>query len=322
VRDRIAAGEDVRVRGQGHDVLGPRLRESHALPGQPVDPGRLRARAAVGSERVRAQRIHGDEEHVQAGLAPHARAARVEGETNGKAGGESEGAGHGHSNDNSNRAFFAPFIALNPMIPALLLVFTAASPPDGASSLPRGQVVESLHGAETDQTYALYLPTSYDAARPAPIVYLLDARGRALVPLERFRAGAESLGVVLASSYRSRSDEPTDPNGPAVRAMWVDTYDRLKLDEHRAFLAGFSGTARISGALAAATKGALAGVIASGAGFPAGLAPARGLGFLYFAGVGDEDFNHDEVRRLDRRLFDLDYPYRYEVYPGPHDWMP
>ena len=208
------------------------------------------------------------------------------------------------------------------MIPELLLVLAAASPLAADASLPRGQVVENLHGEDAEQTYALYLPTSYDAARPAPIVYLLDARGRALVPLERFRAGGESLGVVLASSYRSRSDEAVDPNGPAVRAMWMDTHDRLQLDDRRVFLAGFSGTARVACLLAAGTKDLVKGVIASGAGFPSALAPSPSLTFLYFAGVGDEDFNHDEVLALDRTLFDLGYPYRYEVYPGPHDWMP
>jgi len=208
------------------------------------------------------------------------------------------------------------------MIPALLLLFSAHPPLAPEASLPHGQVIENLHGAEADQTYALYIPNNYDAARPAPVVYLLDARGRALVPLERFRAGAERLGIVLASSYRSRSDETTDQNGPAVRAMWMDTHARLKLDERRAFLAGFSGTARVSCALAAATKDLVAGVIAAGAGFPSNLTPARTLGFLYFTAVGDEDFNHDEVRELERTLFDLDYPYRFEVYGGPHDWMP
>ncbi len=209
------------------------------------------------------------------------------------------------------------------MIEALLLLLIAAlALPAAEPALPRGRVLESLHGEDPEQTYALYLPSTHDPARPAPIVYLLDPRGRALVPLERFRPGAEALGFVLASSYRSRSDEATDPNTPALRAMWADTHARLALDDRRAFLAGFSGTARAACALAAAAQGAVAGVIGAGAGFVTSQAPRRDLGFLYYGAVGDTDFNYDEMQELDRTLHDLDVPYRFEVFPGPHDWMP
>ena len=40
VVERVAAGEDVRVRGQRHHVLGVGLLEAHARRGQPVHPGR------------------------------------------------------------------------------------------------------------------------------------------------------------------------------------------------------------------------------------------------------------------------------------------
>ncbi len=204
------------------------------------------------------------------------------------------------------------------MLAALLLLTVPAA----AEALPRGQVVEVLHAADPNQTYALYLPTSYDPARPAPIVYLLDPRGRALVPLERFRAGAEAMGFVLASSYRSRSDESTEPNGPALSAMWTDTHARLALDDHRAFVAGFSGTARAAWALASLAKGAVAGVIAAGAGLATGQEARGDPGFLYYGAAGDTDFNYQEMQELDEKLFELGVPYRFEVFPGPHDWMP
>src|SRR5262249_55845087 len=46
------------------------------------------------------------------------------------------------------------------------------------------------------------------------------------------------------------------------------------------------------------------------------------LGFLYFGASGDSDFNYDEMQGMDEKLFDLGVPYRYEVFPGPHSWMP
>jgi predicted esterase len=203
------------------------------------------------------------------------------------------------------------------MLIELFLLSVSAGPP-----LPRGQVLETLHGADPEQKYALYLPTSYDPARSAPIVYILDPRGRALHALERFRAGGEALGLVLASSYRSRSDETSDPNTPALQAMWADTHVRLALNDRRVFLAGFSGTARAACALAAAARGQVAGVIGVGAGFEPRPTAKGELGFLYYGAVGDTDFNYDEMQELDGALHDLGVRYRYEVFPGPHGWMP
>ena len=197
--------------------------------------------------------------------------------------------------------------------------------PPGAETadLPRGQVVESLAAAaDPSQTYALYVPRSHDSAQPAPILYLLDPRGRALLPIERFRAAAEATGVVLASSYRSRSDEPVDPNLPALRALWADTHARLTIDDRRVYVGGFSGTARAACLMADLAPGSIAGVIAAGAGFAASHPPRRDTSFLYFAAVGDTDFNYGEMQELDRILAELGLPYRLEVFPGNHDWMP
>src|SRR5262245_54999404 len=185
------------------------------------------------------------------------------------------------------------------VVPAILVLLTGA--PAVEPPLPRGKVVETLHGEDPEQTYALYLPSAYDPARPAPIVYVLDPRGRALLALERFRPGAEALGLVVASSYRTRSDEPTDVNTPALQAMWADTHARLSLDDRRVVLAGFSGTARAAVALASAARGRVACVVGAGAGFePRTIAPGD-LGFLYFGAAGDADFNYDEMQQTDEK---------------------
>src|SRR5881394_3379578 len=74
--------------------------------------------------------------------------------------------------------------------------------------------------AAPDQNYALYLPSTYDAAKKWPIVYVLDARGKAMTPMAAFRDAAEQLGFILASSYNSASDESNEPNIQSMRAMW------------------------------------------------------------------------------------------------------
>lgn len=205
-----------------------------------------------------------------------------------------------------------------PLLAALLWAAPAA--PDG---LAPGQVVERVVSrADPGQAYALYLPSRYHGARRWPTLYLLDARGRALTPLARFKEAAERHGLVLASSYNSASDGPVQVTVDALRAMWTDTQARLSLDEKRTYLAGFSGTARTSCSLAAAAPGRVAGVVLAGAGFPSDQPPRRGLPYVVFGIVGDRDFNYDEMRELDETLGKLGAIHRVEVFAGGHEWPP
>ena len=90
------------------------------------------------------------------------------------------------------------------LVAALLGALLAAPSPE---TFPKGQVVEKVVVARAPgQSYALYLPSTYTSDRFWPVLYMLDARGNALVPLERFREAAERFGWILVSSYNSRSD--------------------------------------------------------------------------------------------------------------------
>ena len=171
------------------------------------------------------------------------------------------------------------------------------------------------------QAYALLLPPGYAPDRPAPVLYLLDARGRALLAIERFRPAAERFGWILAASYNSRSDTGNDPNTPALRAMWKDTHARVSIDPRRVYLGGFSGGARAAVALGQEAPRAVAGVIGCGAGLPEGMAPRR-LTLPYFATAGDRDFNYYEMRALDADLTRARAPHRIVFFAGVHDWPP
>ena len=202
---------------------------------------------------------------------------------------------------------------------ALALLFAgarvrAADPADGS-------LTEKIVCREKpDQAYALYVPASA-SGKPAPALYLLDARGRALLPIERFRAAADAYGWILVSSYNSRSDTKDDPNTPALQAMWNDTHGRLALDPRRTYLGGFSGGARVAAALAAQAPRAIAGVVAAGAGFPEEL-PKGGFPVPYFGTCGDRDFNYYEMRALDAELAKAKVTHRIAFFDGGHDWPP
>ena len=189
--------------------------------------------------------------------------------------------------------------------------------------MPAGEIVERVAcRADPSQTYALYLPSSYTPTRAWPLLMLLDPRGRALVPLERFRAAAERFGYIVVSSYNTSSDGPAEPNLQALRAMLPDAEERFSLATRRHYLAGFSGTARLAWDIARLLPDHVAGIIGVGGGFPEGFQPPEDLSLVFFGSAGDLDFNYEEMRALDRNLDELGMPRRFEFFEGPHTWPP
>ena len=205
------------------------------------------------------------------------------------------------------------------LLAALAAGLVAAATPE---EFPRGRVVERVVVAGTpSQSYALYLPSAYTREKLWPVLYMLDARNAALVPLERFRAAAERFGWILVSSYNSRSDTRDDPNANAMMAMWNDAVKRFSIDGRRVYATGFSGGARAAVDVAYALPGRVAGVIGAGAGFANSQVPPGKVPFAYFGTVGDRDMNYYEMRSLEEKLDGAKAPHRILYFDGGHQWM-
>jgi predicted esterase len=202
----------------------------------------------------------------------------------------------------------------------LITPSAGAEPEKGA--LPAPGVFAERDAGRPGQSYVLVLPPGYSPQKLWPILYLLDTNGRGRRAAERFAAGAARFGYVVASSNNSRANVPGDPNLPALSAMWDDTHARLALDPRRAYLSGFSGTARFSTIAARRVGGHIAGVIGCGAGFSSGEPPAPGLPFVYYGLVGDRDFNYTEMMELRETLRGLNAAHAISVFPGGHEWPP
>ena len=186
-----------------------------------------------------------------------------------------------------------------------------------AAGLPTGQIVPDVVCAtDSSQSYALYLPGAYNEDRAWPVIFAFDPGGRGRVPVERYQAAAERYGFIVAGSNNSRNGSAE--NGKAVVAMTGDVLSRLRADEHRVYLAGMSGGSRVAlGVALGSPKDHVAGVIASSAGYPDGKL-RKTLPFPIFATAGTEDFNHLEMRQLDRALTS---PHRLAVFEGGHLWL-
>src|ERR1043166_3186330 len=173
-----------------------------------------------------------------------------------------------------------------------------------------------------DDAYEIFLPSNYDAKKTWPLVYALDARGDADAPLQSLRTAADELGFIIASSYKSASDESNTPNITAMREMWSATHAKFSIDDKRAYIAGFSGTVRSAVLLAQAAPGTISAIIGAGAGFPPGTEPNASMKFAFFGTVGTRDFNYSEMQELEKKLTGAGIEHRIEEFDGVHEWMP
>lgn len=183
--------------------------------------------------------------------------------------------------------------------------------------LPAGKIVDRVTcAADSTQSYALYLPSSYSSGRAWPVILAFDAGGRGRAPVEQFEAVAEKSGYIVAGSYNARNG-PLDVSFTAAQAMMHDVTSRFHVDSKHMYAAGLSGGARFALELALTTN-KFAGVIASSAGFlrPD---PPRSVPFLIFGTAGTDDFNNLEMRQLDRYLTS---PHRVAIFSGTHTWLP
>ncbi|HYG63506.1 MAG TPA: hypothetical protein VEL74_13070, partial [Thermoanaerobaculia bacterium] len=217
------------------------------------------------------------------------------------------------------------FLATVTALLAVSLPLAAAEAPAETPQpeLPRGQLIEKVTAQEApDQTYALYLPSSYRPDRTWPVLYAMEARGQGADFARRFTGAAEKLGVIVASSYNTASDGAMQPNLTAMRAMWADTHRRLSIDDKRVYAAGFSGTVRAACLLASLSPGSIVGVIGASGGFPFDRPPSKDTPFVFFGTVGDRDFNYDELMDLEADLSKAGIAYRIELFEGGHEWPP
>jgi poly(3-hydroxybutyrate) depolymerase len=160
---------------------------------------------------------------------------------------------------------------------------TGAAP---SESLPKGQIIDKVVCTKSpEQSYALYLPSTYDAARKWPILYAFDPGARGKLPVAQFKDAAEKYGWIVVGSNNSRNGSGQS-SVDAWNAINNDVAERFSIDERRAYATGFSGGARMALFFAVRCNECLAGVIAGGAGFPSSMTPDASMHFSIFAAAG------------------------------------
>lgn len=186
----------------------------------------------------------------------------------------------------------------------------------------RGSVISRVTClGDAAQSYVLYLPSSYSPDRRWPIIYAFDPLGRGTVPVELYKQAAEKYGYIVAASNNARNG-PAALEMAAAQAIWHDTHQRLAIDKDRVYATGFSGGARFATFFALyCYTCSIAGVIADGAGYPKEAPPANDH-LLYYAAIGNADFNYPEIIALRTKKEEHGASFKVKIYDGPHQWAP
>ncbi|HYC58289.1 MAG TPA: tetratricopeptide repeat protein [Thermoanaerobaculia bacterium] len=188
-----------------------------------------------------------------------------------------------------------------------------------AASLHAGEIVENVASlADATQTYTLVLPSSYDAAKQHPLLFVFDPRGRGTAAAKIFEDAAEEFGWILISSNQTRSDDDGAASNRAVNAL-LPEMKRYAVDPRRVYAAGFSGTAILSWAVGI-KGGAFAGVIGVGGRVVEEIPPER-FSFAHFGFAGDVDFNNRDMRIIDERLERAGKAHRFRQFSAGHRWI-
>jgi hypothetical protein len=198
------------------------------------------------------------------------------------------------------------------ILAALLLAtsLTAAEP---------GQLVKSVvTHADPKQTYALYLPSTYDGVKKHPVLLVMDPSAHGAAAAEIFRPAAEEYGWIILSSNGTVSGSGDETNELAVRAL-IPELNYYPVMPGRVYAAGFSGTAILAWQIGINT-GFLHGVIGVGGRNIRELPPSR-FSFAHYGFAGDADFNNREMREVDALLEEAGKVHRYEEFSGEHRWI-
>ncbi|MDC7997451.1 hypothetical protein [Gilvibacter sediminis] len=183
----------------------------------------------------------------------------------------------------------------------------------------RGVIIDSLPTAgNLNETFALYLPSSYSEQQLSPIVFVFDPSGRAANGLRPFRLAAEQYGYILVSS-NSNKNGPQNVNFDVANRLFNHVFSNFNIDNSRIYTAGFSGGSRLAMAIAVLTK-RMQGVIACGSGFPGNVAPVGNETFSYAGIVGNLDMNYLEMHNNSRLLDALQVSNALFTYNMGHQW--
>jgi predicted esterase len=189
-----------------------------------------------------------------------------------------------------------------------------------SQDLKAGHMIRVRCANDSNNQYSLYLPVNYEPGIKYPLILFLDPMARGNVPVEKYRAVADEQGVILAGSFESRNFDPA-ASVHSVTAILNDIVERIKPDETRIWLAGFSGGARMAATYALGSD-RISGVVGCGAGFADNDLCTNKITIPFAGIIGYRDMNFEELSSIKDLLAERKKENILLLFDGGHQWPP
>lgn len=190
------------------------------------------------------------------------------------------------------------------------------------SEFSLSSVIDNVAINNTRETFALYLPSTFDESKKSGIVFIFEPAGRGALAIKQFIDASEKYNLILICSNDSKNGD-YDENFEITNRLFAEVFNKFKIDEAHIYVSGFSGGARLATTIAIFTE-KIRGVLACGAGNTHNdlVIPSMQKKFLYKGLVGIEDMNYLEMLAYKETLESYGVTSDIRVFDGGHVWPP
>lgn len=184
----------------------------------------------------------------------------------------------------------------------------------------KGVVVDDLKVSDTlEESYSLYLPTSFQTERPWPVLFIFDEEGRGKAAAQLFRGAAEEQGYLLVSSNNISRQNDLEQNALIASRLLMHATRVLPLDFQQVSTAGSMAGAKAASSIPLIFEN-IHGVIAVGDHWMNFDLLDQNKNFNFIGIVGDEQFSVSGMNSTADELSRLKFPSQIYTYDGSEDW--
>ncbi|MGI0107930.1 hypothetical protein [Salinimicrobium sp. WS361] len=186
--------------------------------------------------------------------------------------------------------------------------------------IKKGIVVDDFKVSDTlQESYALYLPTTYQNNKLWPVLFLFDGEGRGKAAAQLFQSTAEEQGYILVSSNNISEQNELKENAVIAARLLQRVANILPLDSRQIAAAGSMTGGKVASSLPLIFDNIL-GVVAVGDHWVNFNLLDNKKNFLFIGIVGDEQFSGRAMNSTAAALSQLRFPTQIYTYSGGEDW--
>ncbi|WP_029035284.1 hypothetical protein [Salinimicrobium terrae] len=184
----------------------------------------------------------------------------------------------------------------------------------------KGVVMDDLKVSDTlEESYALYLPTTYKNERPWPVLFVFDGEGRGRAAAQLFKTTAEEQGYIIVSSNSISQQNNLEQNTLAGARLMQHIAGILPIDSRQIASVGSAAGAKVASAIPLIFDD-IHGVVAVGDHWVNFNLLDNKKNFNFIGIVGDEQFTASGMQSTASTLSRLRFPTQIYTYSGNEDW--